>query len=80
MHAQNWLEFVPICVDVGKGGVMCHEMGESGEPMGGTPMLGFVGQYQHSLDAKGRLANGKHKAKQPAPAKSKKPAPKKTKH
>src|SRR5476649_2362336 len=34
---------------------MCHEMGESGEPMGGPPMLGFVGQYQHSLDAKGRL-------------------------
>ena len=32
------------------------------------------------LDAKGRLANGKHKAKQPAPKKSKKPAPKKTKH
>jgi MraZ protein len=23
--------------------------------MGGTSMLGFVGQYQHSLDAKGRL-------------------------
>jgi MraZ protein len=30
-------------------------MGESGEPMGGTSMLGFVGQYQHTLDAKGRL-------------------------
>jgi hypothetical protein len=32
------------------------------------------------LDAKGRLANGKHKAKKPAPAKAKKPVKKKTKH